>query len=126
MKKLVLSMFLIAFTLTAAGCNTSDSKTTQNKYSDDGYMGQSTANPGILTSPNSRTYGNDAELVDLALKDVPHITRKSIQFRGGRAIVRIRVSDRLNTEEVESIRLLAEQRLIEMMPRYSVRVRAYQ
>lgn len=110
----------------AEGCSDSNQKTTEYHYSDDGYMGNSTANPGILTSPNSRTYGRDTETIHAALKQVPHIRKSMVHYRGGTAIIRLRVDGSLSPDGVEAVRNDALRILSFSMPRYTIEVKAYQ
>lgn len=128
MRKLIMTGLAVLILVNCViGCGAaSDQKTTRTRYSEDGYMGFSSANPGLLTSPNSRNYGNDTQLVNMALKGVRHIRRTSVLFRGGTALVRIRVERGLTDEQMNAIRMNAEKRLVFMLPRYTVRVRIYQ
>lgn len=122
-KASALLTFLAAVSLAAAGCGDAGNKTTQHRYADDGYMGNSTANPGILTSPGSRTYGRDTDTVAEALRHVPHIRRSWVHYRGGTAIVHIKVDRGLSRKEAEAVRQDAERRLQFNLPRYIVKVR---
>lgn len=121
----VFVFLIIAVLITGCG-NEQNGKTTQQSYGEDGYMGLTNANPGILTSPNSRTYGNEAELVDMALKDIPHIRRKTVQFEGRTLIVRIKLDRDLSKQQAAEIKDRAADQLVYMFPRYEVRVRASQ
>jgi hypothetical protein len=122
----VLLIFLLIM-LILNGCGgASDQKTTMNRYADDGYMGFSTANPGILTSPNSQTYGNDTTVVEQTLTRVPHIVGLKVFFRGATVVARIRVDHSLTAYEVDALRADALERLTAAMPRYTVRVVVHQ
>lgn len=115
-----------ALMIYGAGCGAaSDQKTTEKRYSDDGYMGFSTANPGILTSPNAHTYGQDTEAVTQALAGLTSIRRVTVRYSGGSMVVNLRVERGLTAGETQQLRAEAERRLSSAIPRYKVRVRVY-
>ena len=127
MRKGMLLLILLTVGLISVGCgNAANNKTTQHNYANDGYMGMSTANSGILTSPNSRTYGNDVSVVELALQDMAVIRKTTVFYNGANLTVRIKLDKALTKSEVNTVREEAESRLAAMMPRYTIRVRAYQ
>ncbi len=106
-----------------AGCGDADGrKTTMNQYAEDGYMGFSTAHPGMPTSPNSNTYLNTTEVVEQALAHVPHIVKTRVTFRGATVVVRLRVDSSLNAYDMAALQTEARERLNAALPRYTVRV----
>ena len=123
MVKWALAILLMVSVLLSGCAEEKDNTTTQKRYSDDGYLGQSTANPGILTSPGSRTFSNDADLVDQALQGLRGIRRKTMQINGGDMLVRIKVNRDLDDNQVAALRKESLSRLSAMFPRYDVRVR---
>ncbi len=112
---------LILLSLTGCG-EAENQKTTMEQYADDGYMGFSTANPGMLTGPHSRTYVNTSRIVEQALEKVPGIVSSKIFYRGGTVIVRIRAAQELEPYGLSALQADALERLNAALPSYNVRV----
>jgi hypothetical protein len=112
-------LLFIVMILMISGCS-SNNKQVSNKdhYAEDGYMGLTSANPSLLTTPNSRNYSTDVEAMKRALREVPNIKKTTIVVDGGNAYIHINILPGLTTEEVDNVSELAQHKLAAMSPQY--------
>lgn len=121
----VLSAVLLSVCLAASGCGNGNQDARDKPYTEGGYMEMSSANSGIPTNPYARNIRNDTKVVDRALSGLPHIRRKLVQFRGGTAVIRLKLEDGISDDERRSLLAEAESRLAAELPRYDVVVKEW-
>lgn len=91
-------------------------------YSNDGYMGISSANPNMPTSPGYHSYGKDVRMMDQALRRIEGIRSSSITFNGPHVGVHLVLEPGIRAAQKEQIRQQAWQILTKEMPRYHIEV----
>jgi hypothetical protein len=110
---------LVVLILLVSGCaSNNENVSDKDHYAEDGNMGLTSANPSLLTTPNSHSYARDMEAMKRALREVPNIRRTRIIIDGGFAFIHIHVARELSSEEVKNVNDQAQRKLAEMSPQY--------
>ncbi|MEB3101852.1 hypothetical protein [Ferviditalea candida] len=119
-KKISASLFTIIILLLSGCAINNGDRTRIQSYSNDGYMGLSSANPNLVTSPGYHTYSKDYRLMQDTLKRIPGIRRYWMNIEGGQVNVRLVLKEGLTSGEISGIYDRAYKDLSLMMPRYRI------
>lgn len=124
-RMLLISLALsLAVLGTQAGCGNrqgTNGVKTQN-YSDDGFLGQTNANPHIPGRHMALTYKNDGAMIAEAIKNVRGVRSSAVTFNGANAYVRLKLDPKLSAQDASRAEKEAASVLRFNFPRYTIHV----
>lgn len=85
-------------------------------------LGMSDVNPNMPLSPTYHRYGDDSNVIKEAVRQVPYVTSSIISLNGPVANVTLTVPAKLSSQDAESVRLDAYDKISKAVPRYTVKV----
>lgn len=91
-------------------------------YDKDGYLGLTSANPNLPTSPSYHTYAVDVEMIRRAALSVNGVRDLQVALGNATANVRLIADESLSPQDLERIQREALEAITYNMPRYTVRV----
>jgi hypothetical protein len=121
----VLVLLLLSLPVWTAGCG-QDGGREARPYNDDGFLGLSSTNPNLQTSPSYLTYNKDLKMVNQALDQVRGVTRANVIINGDTIYVRLRIPGGLPRTEIERIEQDAFRAVSYNLPRYRIVVSSNQ
>lgn len=121
---LLLSLVIVTAAALAAGCAKTNGGMNAQRYSDDGYLGTTNANPHVPGRNMALNYKNDAKLMQDAIRNLPGLNSASVTFNGSEAYVTLKMDRSLDDRRVLTLERQAAAALRFNFPRYSIHVRS--
>ncbi|CAM3988692.1 hypothetical protein COLU111180_18205 [Cohnella lubricantis] len=110
-----------------AGCGNQQQSSSikSQSYANDGYLGQTNANPHIPGRHMALSYKNDGVLMADAIKNVRGVRSSAVTFNGAQAYIRIKLDPGLSAQDTSRVEKEAASVLRFNFPRYTVHVTSY-
>jgi hypothetical protein len=122
---LLLILIAVAAAGLAAGCSQANNNGMKaQRYSNDGYLGTTNANPHMPGRNMALNYENDAKLMRDSIRHLPGINDANITFNGAEAYVTLKVDPTLESRRVLTLERQAAAALRFNFPRYTIHVRS--
>ncbi|WP_010278526.1 hypothetical protein [Paenibacillus senegalensis] len=121
---LMLTLLLAAI----AGCASPAEEfnpSSRQSYPQDGYLGATSANPGLPTSPTFHNYTTDVRMVKQALTPLDGVERIHVGIEGADMRIRLKAAASLSPEQTAELQQKAQESVSYMMPRYNVSVEVH-
>lgn len=118
----VLTGAFLMMPVALASCQKQSAGPKVQSYAQDGLLGISDVNPNMPMSPTYHTYGEDTNLMQATIDQVPHVIDSNIRINGPVATVNIHVPAELTAEETAAVARDAQDKLTKAMPRYTMKV----
>jgi len=125
-KRLLLTTLALSLVLAGslAGCGNQQrsSSIKSQSYADDGYLGQTNANPHIPGRHMALNYKNDGAMMSDSIMNVRGVRSSAVTFNGADAYVRIKLDSNLNAQDASRVEKEAASVLRFNFPRYTIHV----
>lgn len=112
----------IAGSLTGCGNQQRSSSIKSQSYANDGYLGQTNANPHIPGRHMALSYKNDGVMIAESIKNVRGVRSSAVTFNGADAYVRLKLDPGLSAQDAARVEKEAASVLRFNFPRYTIHV----